>query len=323
MLRLTVRRLMEMIPLLLAVIVVNFVVIQMAPGDPIQVLVGDFPAPPEYIEKLRHDLGLDKSVGHQLVDYLTHVIRGDLGFSFANRRPVTDLILERAFNTVLLTGTALTLASLLGVILGVSAARNRGSRIDNCLNIGSLFGFSIPVFWLAQVLIVIFSVKLAWLPSNGIVSARESYEGIDHLWDVAKHLILPVIALGLRYAVSTARLTRASVLEVLGAEYIVTAKAKGVSATRVLYKHALPNALLPVVTSIGHNFGYVLAGSALVETVFGWPGLGRLLYESMAARDTPVILGIFLASALVAVLANLVTDLLYGFLDPRIRRSKT
>lgn len=316
------RRFLATIPLLLAVVVVNFTVIHLAPGDPIQALIGDYPAPPEYVEKMRHELGLDKPVPQQLATYLEKVVQGDLGYSFANSRSVSSLIIERVKNTLLLVGTALVLASMLGIVLGVSAARSRGSLLDRALSLFSMMGFSIPVFWLAQILIVAFAVHFRWLPSNGIESTRDEFVGWDHVVDVAKHMVLPVIALGMRYMVTTARLTRASVLDVLSSDFIVTAKAKGVHPTRVLYKHALPNALLPVVTSIGHNFGYVLAGSALVETVFGWPGIGRLLYDSMSTRDTPVILGIFMLSAVVAVLANLATDIAYGFLDPRIRRGK-
>lgn len=316
------RRFFATIPLLVAVIVVNFAVIHLAPGDPIQALIGDYPAPPEYVAKLKHELGLDRSLPAQLGTYLEKVAQGDLGYSFANRRPVKDLILERVKNTLLLVGTALILSSLIGIVMGVSAARNRGSWVDRITSLLSMVGFAVPVFWLAQILIVAFAVHFRWLPSNGIESTRDDFTGWEHIRDVAAHMVLPVIALGMRYMVTTARLTRASVLDVLSSEFIVTAKAKGVSPTRVLYTHALPNALLPVATSIGHNFGYVLAGSALVETVFGWPGIGRLLYDSMSTRDTPVILGIFMVGAVVAVVANLATDIAYGILDPRIRRGR-
>jgi peptide/nickel transport system permease protein len=171
-------------------------------------------------------------------------------------------------------------------------------------------------------LILLFAVTLGLLPSQGMVSLRARAHGFGYLMDVAAHLALPAFALSMRYLVSTARLTRASMLEAMGSDYVVTASAKGASVNRVLYKHALPNALLPVATSIGYNFGYVLAGSALVETVFAWPGLGRLLFDAMLARDTPVILGVFLASAVMAVTANLVTDLVYSWIDPRMRRGR-
>lgn len=320
--RFILRRLAEAVPLLLAVIVVNFLIIHLAPGDPINALIGDFPAPPEYVEQIRKQFGLDQPLWKQLLDYVTTVLQGDLGYSFANRRPVWELLVERLINTLLLTVSALIFATAVGVMLGISAARHPRSWRDNALTSAALFGFSIPVFWLGQVLILFFAVKLDWLPAQGMVSTRETYTGLAYARDVAAHLILPALALSLRYLVSTARLTRASMLEAMGSDYIITARAKGVRASRVLYLHALPNALLPVVTSVGYNFGYVLAGSALVETVFSWPGLGRLLYDAMLARDTPVILGIFLVGASAAVIANLVTDLAYGWLDPRIRQRR-
>ncbi|MFI5015860.1 MAG: ABC transporter permease [Hyphomicrobiales bacterium] len=314
------RRLAQALPLLLAVIVVNFTIVHLAPGDPIQAFIGDFPAPPEYVDEMRHRLGLDRSLLEQLLTYISSVLTGDLGYSFASRRPVLSLIAERAGNTVILTVTAMVFASICGILIGVSAARRPRSWRDNLITSVSLLGFSIPVFWLSQLLILLFAVSLGLLPAQGMISIREDYAGFDHVRDVAAHLVLPAFALSLRYLVSTARLTRASVMEALTSDYILTARAKGAGSNRVLFAHALPNALLPVVTSIGYNFGYVLAGSALVETVFAWPGLGRLLFDAMKARDTPVILGIFLASASIAVLANLLTDLAYGALDPRMRR---
>jgi peptide/nickel transport system permease protein len=320
--RFVLRRLAEALPLLLAVVVLNFLIIHLAPGDPIQALIGDFPAPPEYVAKMREQFGLDRPLWEQLVRYVAQVAQGDLGFSFANRRPVQSLLIERLGNTLILTVSALAFATSVGIVLGISAARRPRTLIDNLVTVTSLLGFSIPVFWLGQVLILFFAVKLDWLPAQGMTSSRESFAGLSYAVDVASHLVLPALALSLRYLVSTARLTRSSMLEALRSDYIVTARAKGVRATRMLYVHALPNALLPVVTSVGYNFGYVLAGSALIETVFSWPGLGRLLYDAMLARDTPVILGIFLVGAATAVIANLLTDLAYGWLDPRIRQRK-
>ena len=316
------RRLGEAVPLLLAVIVLNFLIIHLAPGDPVQALVGDYPAPPEYVERIRAQYGLDLPLAQQLWNYLAAVLQGDLGFSFANRRPVIELVLERLGNTLMLTVSALAFATCAGVALGIAAARRPRTFVDHAVTSVSLLGFAVPVFWLGQILILVFAVLLEWLPAQGMVDSREDYRGWDHVADVAVHLLLPALALSLRYLVSTARLTRTSMLEALASDYIVTARAKGVRAMRLLYVHALPNALLPVVTSVGYNFGYVLAGSALVETVFSWPGLGRLLYDAMLARDTPVILGIFLVGAATAVLANLATDLAYGWLDPRIRQRK-
>lgn len=317
-----IRRILEAAPLLLGVILVNFIIISLAPGDPVQAMIGDFPAPPEYEQALRERLGLHLPLWQQMLNYMGGVLSGDLGYSFANRQPVLDIILERAGNTIILTVTALLFASVVGILVGVSAARRPGSWRDTLISSVSLMGFSVPAFWLGQLLILLFAIHLQWLPAQGMVSVRLRAEGLAYLGDLALHLILPALALSMRYLVSVARLTRASVLEAMGSDYITTAMAKGASMNRVLYRHALPNALLPVVTSIGYNFGYVLAGSALVETVFAWPGMGRLLFDAMGARDTPIILGVFLISAVMAVLANLVTDLVYGLIDPRMRKGR-
>ncbi len=318
--RFILRRVIEAVPLLLAVVVVNFLIIQLTPGDPVQALVGNFPAPPEYIERVRKEFGLDQPAWRQLLDYVSNVARGNLGFSFANRRPVIDLILDRAVNTLILSLSALTFSAVVGVLMGVNAARHPHTWQDTLVTSGSLLGFSIPVFWLGQILILTFAVNLGVLPAQGMTNVRENYGGLDAVLDIGRHLTMPALALSVRYLVSNARLTRTSMIEVMSSDYIVTARAKGVPINRILYVHALRNALVPVITSIGYNFGYVLAGSALVETVFAWPGLGRLLFDSMSARDTPVILGIFLVVASMAILANLITDLAYGWLDPRIRQ---
>jgi peptide/nickel transport system permease protein len=314
-------RIAQVPPLILAIAALLFAIIHLAPGDPVQALVGDFPAPEEYVKKVREDFGLDRPLIVQFGRYVGALARGDLGFSFVYRKPVAALILERAGATALLTLTAIAFASVVGIVLGVVAARRPFSLLDACVSGGSVVGFSIPVFWLAQLLILLFAVVLGWFPAQGMTSVRERYEGWAHVQDVAAHLLLPAFALSLRFIGMTARLARSSMLEVLGRDYVRTAQAKGVGDVRVLLGHALPNALLPVVTLIGYNLGFVLAGSALVETVFGWPGMGRLLYDSVFARDAPVLLGIMVTVSLTVVTANLVTDLLYAYIDPRISRA--
>jgi len=211
---------------------------------------------------------------------------------------------------------------LVSLGLGVLAARRPFAWVDGGVSGGALIGFSVPVFWLGQLLILLFAVTLGWLPAQGMVSLRAAPGGWERVLDVGAHLVLPAGALTLRILAMTTRLTRASLLEVLGREFIRTAQAKGAGARRVLFRHALPNALLPVVTFVGYQLGFILAGSALVETVFGWPGLGRLLYDSVFTRDYPVLLGIFLTVSLSVIVANLLTDLLYGHLDPRIRHAR-
>ncbi len=312
-------RLLQIPPVLLGLVTVIWLVVRLAPGDPVLALVGDFPAPDEYVKRIREEFGLDRSLPEQFLRYVTAVARGDLGFSFVFRRPVLGLVLERAGATALLTVTALLFASLAGVALGVLSARRPFSWVDGLISGGSVVGFSVPVFWLGQLLILLFAVTLGWLPAQGMVSVRENPEGWARGRDIALHLVLPAAALSLRFLAMTARLARASMLEVLGRDYIRTAQAKGASGPRVLIGHALPNAVLPVLTLVGYNLGFVLAGSALVETVFGWPGIGRLLYDSVFARDFPVLLGIMIVVSLTVVLANLVTDLLYAYVDPRIR----
>ena len=312
-------RLLQIPAVLFGLVTVIWLVVRLAPGDPVLALVGDFPAPEEYVRKVRAEFGLDRSLPEQFVRYVAAVATGDLGFSFVFRRPVLGLVLERATATALLTVTALGLASIAGGALGLVAARRPFSVLDALISGGSVVGFSVPVFWLGQLLILLFAVTLGWLPAQGMVSLRASPEGWDRVLDVARHLVLPAAALSLRFLAMTARLARASTLEVLGRDYVRTAQAKGASEPRVLFRHALPNAILPVLTLVGYNFGFVLAGSALIETVFGWPGMGRLLYDSVFARDFPVLLGIMIVVSLTVVLANLATDLLYAYFDPRIR----
>jgi len=312
-------RLLQIPAVLFGLVTVIWLVVRLAPGDPVLALVGDFPAPEEYVRKVRAEFGLDRSLPEQFVRYVAAVATGDLGFSFVFRRPVLGLVLERATATALLTVSALGLASIAGGALGLVAARRPFSVLDALISGGSVVGFSVPVFWLGQLLILLFAVTLGWLPAQGMVSLRASPEGWDRVLDVARHLVLPAAALSLRFLAMTARLARASTLEVLGRDYVRTAQAKGASEARVLFRHALPNAILPVLTLVGYNFGFVLAGSALIETVFGWPGMGRLLYDSVFARDFPVLLGIMIVVSLTVVLANLATDLLYAYFDPRIR----
>jgi peptide/nickel transport system permease protein len=315
-----VRRLALAVPLLLAVVVANFLLIALAPGDPVTLLVGDYPAPPDYVAQVRADFGLDQPLHTRLFSYLGQLARGNLGFSFANRLPVGQLIAQRLGATLLLGGTALLLASVLGVMLGVIAARNRGKLADTLASAGALVGYSIPEFWLGQVLILLFAVALGWLPAQGMRSIRASSTGWDGFVDVAWHLVLPASALSLRYLALIARVTRAAMLEVLGADYIRTARAKGAGERLVLFKHALRNTAAPVLTVIGYNLGFVLAGSALVETVYGWPGIGRLLFDSIGKRDFPVLTAILLMVSGTVVLANLITDVVHGWVDPRVRR---
>jgi peptide/nickel transport system permease protein len=312
-------RLAQAVPLVLGILVVNFLIVRLAPGDPVLALVGDFPAPEEYVRQLRHAMGLDRPLATQLGLYLARVAQGDLGYSFAQQRPVLIVIAERIGPTLLLAGTAWLLAAVGGVAVGLVAALRRRSWLDHAAMAAALVGFSMPVFWLGQVLMLLFAIVFGWLPAQGMRATRTEFAGLRYVLDVAAHLALPVLALSTRFLAVNARLTRASMLEVLGREFVTTARAKGAPETSVVLRHGLRNALLPVVTVMGLNLGLLLTGSALVETVFAWPGVGRLLFDSISTRDFPVIQGIFLAVSITVVVANLLTDVLYAYLDPRIR----
>jgi peptide/nickel transport system permease protein len=312
-------RLIQAVPLVLGVIVVNFLLIALAPGDPVKTLLGEYPAPPEYIAQLRREFGLDRPVLVRLALYAQNVATGNLGYSFAYRLPVATLVAERLGNTILLMATALTMAAVMGVGLGVAAARRPGSGLDAGATGIALAGYSVPDFWLAQLLVLLFAVALGWLPAQGIRSVREEYTGLAAALDLGRHLILPAVALSFRYMALIARLTRASMLEAMSQDFILAARARGLPERLVLLQHGLRNAALPVVTVIGYNFAFVLAGSALVETVFGWPGVGRLLYDAILQRDTPVLLGVLLMVSITVVVVNLIVDLAYGLLDPRVR----
>lgn len=314
------RRILEGIPLVLAIIIINFMIIHAAPGDPIIVLIGPFDVPQEYLNAMREHLGLDKPLLHQLVIYVHSILKGDLGQSYIFRQPVAGLILERIPPTLLLMGVQLVIFSLLGLIFGVISSRKPYSIMDNITTLISLIGYSIPVFWLGQMLILFFAIYLDWFPAQGMMSLRFELTGVSYYFDIIHHLILPVISLGTSMSLCLiTRLTRASMLEVLGMDYITTARAKGLAENSVVYKHALKNALLPVVTVIGMNFGFMLAGAVLTETVFGWPGLGRLMFEAINARDYPVLMGMFVVISVFVITVNIITDILYSFLDPRIK----
>ncbi len=305
--------------MVLGIVVLDFLLTHILPGNPLDVLVGDFPAPPDYIAQVRRDFGLDEPLWQQLLLYLWHLAHGDLGFSFANRQPVLPLILQRAGVTLMLMLPALILASVLGVALAVLAAGRAGGWVDVSVTTLSLAGYSIPVFWLAQILIVTFAVRLGWLPAQGMRSIRTHQPVLDLL----RHLVLPGFCITIYYLAVVTRVARSSMLEILHQDFVLTARAKGLGRTAVLWRHVLRNAAIPVITVIGYNFGLSLTGAILTETVFAWPGLGGLFINSIANRDYPVLAGIFMLSAVAVVLANLVTDMLYAAADPRVRLGGT
>jgi len=304
--------------LLVLVAAVTFVLIRLAPGDTAVTLAGSGGGDPEYLALLRHRLGLDRSIPEQLASYLGAVFRADLGFSAVRGRPVIVVILARVPATLLLVGTSMALATFGGVFLGAVAAARQHTRADTAVFFASLLVSSLPVFWVAQLAVALLAVRLGWLPTGGMTSVGSS-SGLGHMVDLARHLVLPAGVLGLLLLGLVVRTTRAAVIEALGQDYVTAARGRGLSRRAVLFRHALRNALRPVVTVVANQLAVVVTAAVLVETVFSWPGLGRLLLDSVLARDNPVLVGLLISSSFAVAGANLAADLVYRLLDPRVR----
>ena len=310
-----VRRLVAGAFLLAAVVAATFVLISLAPGDTADVLAGQSGADPAYLTLLRQHFHLDRPLPEQVGSYLLAVARGDLGYSAVQGEPVSDVIRSRLGATLLLGGAALAFAAIGGVALGILAAVRRGGILDGLVATLSLLAYSIPVFWLGQLLIALLAVRLHWLPAGGMHSAVGNAGAVD----LVRHLVLPSLTLGALLLALVVRVTRAAMIDALQEEYVRAARARGLPEWRVVLRHALPNALRPTVTVLTGDLGVVLTGAVLVETVFVWPGLGRLLYDSVLSRDTPTLVGVLLLSASVIFSANLLADVIYRLLDPRVR----
>jgi peptide/nickel transport system permease protein len=316
------RRGVKAVLVVLAIIVCNFLLIHAAPGDPASVIAGQSgAADARFMEQLRAQFGLDRPLYEQLWIYLKGVLSFDLGFSHRQQQPVATLILDRLPATLLLTGAAFVFAIVLGVTLGALAARRVGRWADSLITVLALTFYATPLFWVGLMLVLFFSVWLEWLPSFGMMTVGANLTGLALVLDVGKHLLLPALTLGLFYMAVYARLTRATMLEVADQDFVKTARAKGVPEGQVVRRHVLRNALLPVITFAGIQAGQLIGGSILVETVFAWPGIGRLAFEALLARDYPVLLGVFFATSVMVVLFNLLTDLLYAVVDPRVEVS--
>ncbi|HZO42118.1 MAG TPA: ABC transporter permease [Methylomirabilota bacterium] len=312
--RYVVRRLALLVPVLLGVSVIIFMVLHLSPGDPAEIMLGS-QATQADLDRLRAELGLTEPLYVQYVHWLGLVARGDLGRSIWMKRPVLGEVLGRFKATLILTGAALVLSTAVGLALGIASAVRPNSPLDRLSAVASLFGASMPVFWLGIVLMVIFALWLGWLPASGMFAP---YGGGD-LRDLLVHLALPAVTLAAASVTIIARLTRSTMLETLGQDYIRTARAKGVVERAVVLRHGLKNALIPIVTVVGVQAGYLLGGAVLTETVFAWPGVGTLMVQGILARDFPLVQGCVLVVALSFVLINLIVDLLYAWLDPRIR----
>jgi peptide/nickel transport system permease protein len=318
-LRFAAGRLVKGVLVLFAIAVLNFFLIRAAPGDPAQVLAGEGGAADAVLlEQLRERFGLDRPLLEQLWIYLKGYATFDLGFSYRQQQPVLTLILDRLPATLILTGTAFVISLLLGVVLGALAARRAGRWSDSLITTIALVFYATPLFWIALMGQIVFSLKLGWVPNVGYETIGANYTGLARAADIAQHLALPALSLGLFFTALYARMMRASMLEVSGADFVKTARAKGLSPSVITRRHIARNAILPVVTLAGLQAGQLVGGAVLTETVFAWPGIGRLMFDALVQRDYSVLLGVFFISSAMVVAFNLITDVIYRIADPRI-----
>lgn len=314
-----IERLIRGLPIIFAIVVVNFFLVRLAPGDAAQVLAGEAgAASPEYLEQIRRQFGLDQPLYVQFFSYMKNILVFDLGYSFRHGREVSSLIFERFGATALLMAAAMTASVTMGIVLGAIAAMRDRTVISHLIVIFAVVSYATPLFWVGLMLIIVFSIQLGWFPTSGIITVGADYTGLRAVLDVLHHLVLPAIALSCFYMALYTRLMRSSLLETLGQDFIRTARAKGLADRTIVSTHALRNAALPVVTMAGVQVSGMLGGSVIVESVFGWPGLGLLAFESLFARDINLLLGIFFLSSILVVVTNAVVDVVYTIVDPRI-----
>lgn len=313
-----VRRLAQLLPTVAGILVISFLVVELSPGDPVIALAGES-GDAEYYAMMRERFGLDEPLHVRLGSYLANVVQGDLGTSYVHGQPAFQVVLDRLPATLLLAGTSLVISTIVGIALGVAAANRSGGLLDTTITSLSLGFYAAPVFWVGLMAILALSLHLGLFPVTGMTSPGGSEGGLAGVLDVAHHLALPALVLASQEIAAVARLTRSGLVEQLRSDHVRTAFAKGARRSRVVVHHALRLALLPVITIIGARVGQLLSGAIVVEAVFSWPGLGRLMRTAVTNGNTPVLLGIVLLVAVSVVLANLITDLAYGWLDPRIR----
>ncbi len=315
-------KLAQYLLVIMVALTMNFLLPRLMPGTPLRFLVGEDVAllPPESVRALIAQYGLDRPLWEQYWEYLVQVAQGNLGYSYSENKPVLTILLERLPWTLLLTGTALILSTVIGIVMGALAAWRHGSALDAAtLSVFVLFD-SMPSFWVGMIAIAIFAVHLGWFPIFGAQTPWGNFTGWAYLLDILRHLALPVLTLTLTTISGTFLVMRSTMIQVLHEDYIRTARSKGLSEARVLYRHALRNSLLPVITLFMINLGFVVSGATVVETVFSYPGLGRLLYEAVLQRDYPLIQGVFLVITVSVLIANFFADLLYARIDPRVQR---
>lgn len=304
------RRLILMIPVLVGVTFLVFFILSLTPGNPAAIILGDG-ATNESIAALEEEMGLNDPLLVRYFNFLLKAVQGDLGTSYKNSLPVMPLVLERVPATAMLAGSAIFVALIIGIPAGIISAKYQYRAIDYMMTLFALIGVSMPVFWLGLLLVMFFSLHLGWLPSQNL--------NMDNLGTILKSLVLPAFTLGASSAATVMRMTRSSMLEVIRQDYIATARSKGITEGRVTRKHMISNALIPIITAVGLQFGFLLGGSVLTETVFSWPGLGRLMIDSIKAKDIPLVLGSVLFLAIMFSVVNLTVDLVYAFIDPRIK----
>jgi peptide/nickel transport system permease protein len=313
------RRLGQSVILMILTVAITFTLINAAPGDMVDVMAGESAiADSAYLDELRAKFGMDKPLPARFLHYLEGVASLDLGYSFRQNRSVASLILDRLWPTALLMLTSMVIAVAGAVVLGTIAARHVNRAADAIISTITLLAYATPVFWIGLMLIVLFSVKLRWLPSSGMETLFSGYTGVARLGDLAAHLVMPALTLALFQLAFYTRMLRASLLDILRQDFIRAARAKGLTERRVMFRHALRNALLPLVTMIGMHFAATLGGSVVIESVFAWPGLGRLAFDAVEQRDVNLLAGIVLFSSMIVIVVNLAVDLIQGWLDPRI-----
>jgi peptide/nickel transport system permease protein len=298
--------------LFVVVITVLFLLLEIAPGDPVQSLIGDNPVSDEFRAQVVATYGLDRPVWERYVIYIGNVFSGNLGHSFGSSMTVAELIMSRIWNTLALAIPAFVISTVGGIVLGAIAARTRSRWLDGTISAGAVALFSIPNFWLGMLLIMLFSMNLGWLPTQG--NSPHGQSGIS-----PEYLILPIFAMATSELAYKTRIMRSSMIESLGQDYIDTARSKGLDRNRVMWRHALPNGMLPMVTVSGYSLGFALAGSVVVERVFGWPGMGLLMLDAIQRNNNQVVLGVVIMITVVILIVNILTDVVYGIVDPRLR----
>jgi peptide/nickel transport system permease protein len=318
--RIIAKKLMYALITILIVLIFNYLLFRVLPGDPLAMMMRNPRATPDQIEAVRRLYGLDQAWYVQFFTYFKHLLEGNLGISFVYKAPVAKVVASKILPTILMVGLAEIIAILVGILIGVVAAWKRGTKLDVWTLGFSLVTYSVPTFWLGMILVVLFCVQLRLFPTSGMLTPGKNFISTAALiGDLARHLVLPVLTMSLVLIGEYALTMRNTLIDVLSEDYIITARAKGFRERYILLKHALPNAMLPMITIIAINIGFVVAGAIQVETIFSWPGLGRLMYEALGARDYPLLQGVFLLVTISVVLANVLADISYAYIDPRVK----